>query len=763
MSGADGSSNVKPTRSQWIRFVAVIGIAWALAGCRSRTPPTNVDTDDPAATAEAPPVRDSPLATIGSGAPAVYLERVPLAGQAPAIRPFAAVAVPPADAAARPGRVVVSGWKRGTREPLLQLVDIDEARVLWSVADSCRGAVLSATRERAICSSAGAIDGIDLRTGHRVWAAQLEHVASGQGVVVARDARGVSLLSTETGALLVRLRTGAADQGAGAGSLRRVCADPESGQVTLLGWDQAGRVVARDVDMRTGETLVRWTATLSGAVVDDDVCRGRTAAFAVRSANQTTAVRLSLVDGREITRFAAEAGRELGPPGLGVLQPGPDEVRELVDGRGRRAVLAAPVGVKQIYPGEVHLLAVGRLDEASAAGEIGVYRLPELGPPQRRPPAPKAETATPTEVPAARAFAAAVSLPNSSGFVPAAVSLASDVLWIAGAGEVVSFDLKAGSFGVRDRELCTARARPIAVVASGAAYACGTRENDPGRGFVRGRAGAGMPAWTARFSTLDRLSVEAGHYVAVAGPTAVVIRPDTGESVYRVAADNAHSPRFAALGDLIVHVEPGRLVARDPNDGGAPRWSVAFTGYPVVVATVGERVIVVFRDRSVASVGLDGAVQQTPPPSGRVLGAAGSLWLDEVSAVDARGEPVLSVRGRLATGEVRFRATMNVQPGFAVLAHRSSGEGAPVVIEDRNGAERLVVVDAGDGRVLGAIRLSRTRKQGTAFATQRVVGAVSSNPLTVHTTPVPDFERGRPDGTTATEGALRPRPGPASR
>ncbi|MBL0219684.1 MAG: hypothetical protein IPQ07_38190 [Myxococcales bacterium] len=574
---------------------------------------------------------------------------------------------------AGPARAVIYGLE-GAR-PAIELVDIDQGRVVWRDPTACDGPIVGVTDQAIVCADAKGTRGVKL-DGKGAWRSELQYIAMTDDRVVTGDLGVSIILDATSGDELGRVKLPATIVPE---SIIASCGD--AGR-ELFSIGQDGRLV-RVADAKGGPAIT-W-ATPIGAVTNIEACEGETVIVEGSGLDGPTVVALARATGKitgrvdgvrgswpardgsdrlEVSTSAGVASwpRDLAGDPIATALPA---LGELIATRGdRRLVRATPLtaavldktGVRAYLPfasmggvlGDTAVIA------ASWNGSQG-ETVRRLGLPPRYPRALRIAVRTrgvgvPAELrdlPAAAPLdlASAIEKPDTGKHTVGAVAIdprESNVLYTvplerqpdetSGAG-IASVDLSTRTWKWQRSDGCGA-GQPVALAVAREVVVCAARGNRPGTASVRATTRDGAARWEWIGDSLDAVQAAGDAVLVYAADRVFVLDASTGKVRAWLASDDGAIMRVTAVEvgarTLIIGYERGRLVARVTELGMFPLWSLEIDGVVRAISPSQDGVLVELEDGDALRVtALTGSVAAMPGlgltwrPSGElVTGAA---------------------------------------------------------------------------------------------------------------------------------------------
>ncbi|CAN5921628.1 hypothetical protein BH11MYX3_BH11MYX3_24810 [soil metagenome] len=629
----------------------------ALAGCEESAPPPQVP---PPHWIYPPPPPSWPLGSvdgrIGRSQPTQPAPPAGLAGPADLRFPLrlpTAWTVP----GAGPARAVIYG-QLGVRAAI-ELVDIDQGRVVWRDPTACDGPVVGVTDEAIVCADAKGTRGVKL-DGKGAWRSVLPFIAMTEDRVVTGDIGLSIILDATTGNEIARIKLPPTILPE---SIIASCGD--AGR-ELFSTGQDGRLVR--ITEAKGVPTISW-GTPIGAIANIEACDGESIVVAGSGPEGPAVISLARATGKITGRVEGVKGwwtaraaadrleistsggvaswsRDLiGTPLPSSLPPlgeliGTRGAHRLVRATALTAVVLDKTGVRAYIPFSAlgGVLGDTAIIAASWNGSQGetVHR---LGLPPRyaralRIPAPTRGVEVPAELrdlPAPRPLdlAAAIEKPDTGKHTVEAVAVdptESNVLYTvplerqpdetSGAG-VASIDLSKRTWRWQRTDGCGA-GQPIAIAVARDVVVCGARGSRAGTASVRATSRDGVAKWDWEGDSIDALHA-AGNIVLVYGADHVfVLDAATGKVRGRLASDDGSIMRATAVAvgehTLIIAYERGRLVARMSELGLLPLWSLEVDGVVRAISPSQDGVLVELEDGD--ALRLDALTGQAMPMPG---------------------------------------------------------------------------------------------------------------------------------------------------
>lgn len=698
----------------------------------------------------APPPAPAPIATVGSGALVSYPERVPLqlAPGVEALHPpmsvRALLPIPDRRLAAASGRVA-----SGTA---VELIDVENATILWRDTQACSGPIVHATADRVVCAGWKGTVALEVDSGRETWRSPSVFRAAGAGYVLLRDATQATvgeILDIATGRTVTRVQM---PDGYDLEEVSHLCAD--AGGFDLFASSPAGEVRRFRLGRREEIAYPVWIRRLRAQPSRLDPCDAVVlveAPVAGRAHKQLRAlgkkkgiplgpavdvygwwradspgdIDVVTDDGlerrdRRLGNIRSRSDRRVGVEriaswaGIHMIRSVDDTVL-LLGEDGVSHWLAAPAHAAHAVLTPTHILAgPWRGRRRSGAEHLALYRLPkglvrsfEAAPMPAPAPAPLT-SATLERMPKSETSAATtIEFPHAGEYTVARVALSGAALYIAaednpprparGAG-IAFFDLRARAFGWYQESACAANAEVVGIAVTEHAIVCAAREPFPGPGVLSAvAADSGAPLWTRELTTLDGIVGARGTIVATVGARAVVIDAASGDVAFEVVSDNGHLPRVVLAGGRIIAIEPdGAVVAREPD--GTPVWSVAVRGYVRELRSLPGAVAVHTNAGELFLIDAASGDARAVDSQSRQWKASGGGDLAFDSARGRQGELILwayDVQGR-----ERFRTSYPTIIEWDPAPLRSPDPGAPVVLVSRQGEPRLLQIHPQSGKVI---------------------------------------------------------------
>nr|MBA3464086.1 PQQ-binding-like beta-propeller repeat protein [Deltaproteobacteria bacterium] len=701
--------------------------------------------------------------------------------------------------------------------PAVELIDIDAGRVVWRDPTACNGPVVGVTEDAIVCTDGVGTRGVKL-DGKGAWRNPLPFIAMTEDRVVIADAGVSVVLDAATGDEIARIKLPA---GVAAESIIASCGD--AGR-ELFSIGQDGRLL--HVMEAAGGPKIMWSTPI-GAVAKIEACDGEavlvsseTSLIALARATGKVTGRIDDVRGSWPARGAAdriEISTSVGVASYArdlVGDPLPTSLPvlgELLATRGDQrfvrataltAVLIDRAGVRAYVPfASLGAVLGDRAIIASSWTGSQAETVRRIGLPQRYTKSLRipgrvrgvAVTAELRDLPAPKPIdlATAIEKPDTGKHAIGAVAVdpaQSGVLYTvpiekepddtSGAG-LAAIDLATRAWKWQRTDGCGAGA-PIAIAVAREIVVCGARGTRPGTATVRATSRDGAARWDWEGDSLDAVQA-AGDYVLVHAANHVyVLDARTGRVRARLAGDDGAAMRatVVAVGDrtVIVTFERGRLIARVPDLGMLPVWSLHVHGVVSAISPSHDGVLVELEDgdavriaaltgEAIAMPGLGltwratgelvtGAAVGGPLPGPMPL-AVQTPPLRVLAPVYGRpspprepGSPPMSVPIRPPPplgdswqytlyelgGGLRARNDYAISsPAIPALARGPAG--SPLVIAHGSGQREILVLDPRTGDPLRQVTLPEDAPAGVVFATivdgTPVAGTVLASPLRI--------------------------------
>ena len=541
-----------------------------------------------------------------------------------------------------PARAVIYGLE-GTR-PAIELVDVDEGRVIWRDTETCAGPIVGVTEDAIVCADASGTRGLAIATARgegtrggpgRSWRSEAPFVAmTGEHVVVGPTGEAV-ILDPASGDELSRVTLPA---GVLAESIVASCGD--AGR-ELFATGTEGQLI-RIADAKGGAAIA-WTAPV-GAVEELAACEGDHVLVRTPGGDGSTLVSLARLTGEVVGRIdgvrgwwpartgegvevstelgVARYGRELTAgtplalPSLGPLLAARAD-RRLVRVSPRTAVVLDARGVRAY----VSLAALGAAlgDRAlvaatwagSEAETVRRLALPARYPRALRLPGATAGVAIATELrdvpePEPVATSAAIALPSAGGHEVGAIAIdpgRGAIVYAAthddaGAG-LAAIDLAKGAWSWHRPDAC-APGTLVGIAVADDVIVCGARGAVGEGARVRATREDGTPRWEWTTEALDAVAAAGDSVLAFAADRLHVLDAGTGQLRGRIRSDDGAPVRAAAVAvgatTVVIAYERGRIVARLADAGLVPAWSVVVDGVVRAISASEHGVLVELDD-----------------------------------------------------------------------------------------------------------------------------------------------------------------------
>ncbi len=538
-----------------------------------------------------------------------------------------------------PARAVIYGLE-GVR-PAIELIEIEQGRVVWRDPTACEGPVVGVTDEAIVCAGANGTRGVKL-DGKGAWRSELPFIAMTDDRVVTGDLGVSIILDATTGNEIARVKLPATVVSE---SIIASCGD--AGR-ELFSTGQDGRLVR--ITAAKGVPAIAW-GTPIGAITSIEACEGDSVIVAGQALDGPTVVALARATGKITGRVdgvrgwwkARDAADRLEISTTGGVASWPRDLTgaplptslpplgELISTRGdRRLVRASPLtavvldrtGVRAYLPfaalggvlGETAILA------ASWAGSQGetVRRLglpPRYARTLRISPRTRG-VAVPAELrdlPVRKPLdlTAAIAKPDTGKHTVGAVAVDptdSQVLYTVplehppdetiGAG-VASIDLSKRTWRWQRMDGCGA-GQPVAIAVAREVVVCGARGARAGTSTVRATSRDGVAKWEWEGDSIDALQAAGDAVLVHATDHVYVLDAASGKVRASLASDDGASMRAAAIAvgerTLIIAYERGRLVARMTELGLLPLWSLEVDGVVRAISPSHDGVLVELED-----------------------------------------------------------------------------------------------------------------------------------------------------------------------
>ncbi len=559
-----------------------------------------------------------------------------------------------------PARAIVYGLEH--ERPAIELIEIDQGRVVWRDVANCRGPVVGITSEVVVCADAQGTRAVGL-DGKPRWHSDAAFIAMTDDRIVVGAVGESVILDAATGDETSRV---ALPAGVLASTIEASCGDAGR-ELFALG---ANGRLARIAEAKGGAKAL-W-ATPLGAILAVDACTGDTilvteigpagtALVAIARATGAITGRVDGIrgswparDGSDRVEVATASGvtswsrdlrdaRGLDLPPLGELIATRGD-RRLVRATPSTAVLLEPAGIRAFVPlasmgaalGDTALIAATWL---GSAGET-VHRraIPPATHRKLRLPPRAPGTAVAAELrdlPAVQPLDDSAAIASTAG-MHAVGALALDpaeptAIYAAPlerepdddtSAAVARADLATRTWRWVRRDGC-GQGTPIGLAVGREVIVCAARGK---LASVRATALDGAPRWQWTADTADA--------IAAAGDAVLVIDADRatvlvgGAPIATLAGDDGGPVRAALLArgpaTWLVSYERGQLVARDVV-GMVVQWALAVDGVVVGVSASGDGVLVELENGDAARVDATTATVLPMPGLGLTWGASGEL------------------------------------------------------------------------------------------------------------------------------------------
>jgi hypothetical protein len=596
----------------------------AVCGCEARDP-----TPAPATHwTYAPPPTSFPLGEargrVGRSQSPQVAERLGIAGEP--LVPLR-LATPWVVPGAGPARAIVYGLEGD--HPALELIDVDQGRVLWRDTASCAGPVVGVTERAVVCTDARGLRAVGL-DGKSKWHNEDTFLAMTDDRVVAAGPGEAAILDAASGDEIARVKL--PDKVA----IESVLASCGDAGRELFTFGQDGKL-GRVAEGKGGPQLT-WAAAI-GNVAGIDACTGQSVIATVAGDAGTALVALArdtgkitgrvdgvlgywpARDGSERIEISTIAGvqswsrdladaRAIALPVLGELLAKRGD-RRLVRATKHAAALLDKTGVRAYVPlaemaavlGDEHAIAASWL--GSPAQSVRRFALPARYPRALRVAGSKSALAVPAELrdlplpgkldetgaiahPAAVHGVGAVALDGTSVY---AIAIEDDAAGVARA------DLVAKKWQWLRADGCVG-AQATAIAVARGVVACAARAKLGAS--VRATGKDGTPRWEWKTDEVDALAAAGDVIVAYAGDHAVVLDAGDGRVLAVIASDDGDAMRAAPIEiggtTLVVTYERGRVLARLPRARMVPAWSLAIDGVVRSLLPSGDGVLVELED-----------------------------------------------------------------------------------------------------------------------------------------------------------------------
>ena len=609
----------------------------ALAACEAPAPPAQVSAPH---WVYPPPTPSWPLGAvqgrIGRSQPT---QPAPPAGITGEVRFPLRLATPWMVPGPGPARAVIYG-QEGVR-PAIELIDIDQGRVVWRDPTACEGPVVGVTEQAIVCADAKGTRGVKL-DGKGAWRSGLQFIAMTDDRVVTGDIGVSIILDATTGDEVARVKL---PPKIVPESIIASCGD--AGR-ELFSTGQDGRLVR--ITEAKGAPAIAW-ATPIGAIATIEACDGDSVIVAGTGLDGPTIVALARATGKITGRVvgvrgwwtARDAVDRLEISTIGGVASLPRDLSgspvatslpalgELIATRGdRRLVRATPLtavvldktGVRAYVPfaalggvlGDTAIIA------ASWNGSQG-ETVRRIGIPPRyahalRIPSRTRGVAVPAELrdlPAPRPLdlASAITKPDTGKHTVGAVvvdPVDSNVLYTVPlehqpdettGGGIASVDLAKRTWRWQRSDGCGA-GQPVAIAVAREVVVCGARGNRAGTATVRATSRDGVAKWEWEGDSLDGVQAAGDAVLVHAANYVFVLDAATGKVRAWLASDDGAIMRATAVAvgerTLIIAYERGRLVARMTELGLLPLWSLAVDGVVRAISPSQDGVLVELED-----------------------------------------------------------------------------------------------------------------------------------------------------------------------
>ncbi|MGE5181418.1 MAG: hypothetical protein ACM31C_05130 [Acidobacteriota bacterium] len=526
-----------------------------------------------------------------------------------------------------PARAIVYGLDG--EQPAVELIDVDQGKVVWRDTRTCAGPVVGVTEHVVVCTDARGTRAIGL-DGKPRWKGEQAFIAMTDDHVVVAGAGEAVVLDADTGDELAHV---ALPAGVTSDSILASCGD--AGR-ELFAAGQDGKL-ARIAEAKGGPAIA-WAVAV-GNVAGLEACDGASVLVTASSETGTSLVALArdtgkitgrvdgvrgywpARDGSDRVEISTDAGvaswpRDLSAPtavALPVLGEllGKRGERRLVRATKHAAALLDRAGVRGFVPlaemgavlGDDHAIAASWL--GSAGHTVRRFGIP--APWRRALRVPVAHTAlgVPAEL---RDLPQAATLDDARAVVSAAgkvraiggAAVDGDALYALALGDehagLARFDLgKRQWMWTRDSACGSPQAVGLAVAAD--VVVCAAR-GKPATVTATGKDGT--PRWTWTTDDLDAIVAAGDVVVALDADHAFVLGAGQGRVLGSLASDDGDAVRAAVIDvagtTLVVTYERGRVVARLPRVRMAPAWSIGVDGVVRALAPAGDGVLVELED-----------------------------------------------------------------------------------------------------------------------------------------------------------------------
>jgi len=689
---------------------------------------------------------------------------------------------------AGPARAILYGLDGA--QSAIELVELDTGRVAWRTR-ACAGPVVGVVEQATICADGSEIRGIG-HDGARRWARAATFLAITEDRVVASGERSgeVVVLDASDGEELARV---ALPRGVPTDAVLASCGD--AGR-ELFASGQDGRLAR--ITGAAGGPAIAWSVP-AGTIAELDACTGDTVLVRLR-AEPSSLVAIARAtgqvtgrvdgvrgmwparDGSDRIELATSAGvarwpRDLAGAPEGLALPPLGELiaergdRRLVRATEHTAVLLDREGVRAHLPfgwlgGALGEDAIVAATWTGSAGET----VRRLGLPARHRRtlrlARREAVAVPAELrdlpalaplPAGAAIArdgaamhdvAAEALDPAEPAVVYAVTLeraAGD----ADAAGVASVDLARRAWRWWRGDGCGAGA-PVALAAARDVVVCAARTASPPSATVTATGRDGAARWRWDGDNADGLSAAGAAILVHDADRLIVLDAATGQLRGRLASDDGAPVRAAALAlgetTYAVTYERGRLVARLPEAGMLPVWSLAVDGVVRSIAPSMDGVLVELEDGDAYRIELGTAAVTALPGIGLAWRAHGDLVAGHTAGGPIPPPPILppipiyeasptdSFQYALyeLTGGLRARSDYALFPPIEPAFARGPAA-SPLVVASGPGLREVLVLDPRTGAPLRRVQLpdeaARRLLFGTVVEGRPVAGALLPSPL----------------------------------
>ncbi len=717
-----------------------------------------------------------------------------------------------------PARAIVYGLDGA--ETAIELIELDAGGVAWRTK-ACLGPVIGVVEQATVCADASEVRGIG-HDGARRWAHAATLVAiTGDRVVVSGAADGeVVVLDAADGEELARL---VLPRGVTADTVLASCGD--AGR-ELFASGRDGRLVR--ITGARGGPAIAWSAP-AGPIAELDACTGDTVLVRLGGERGSSLVAIARAtgevtgrvdgvrgvwrarDGTDRIELATAAGvarwpRDLaGEPEALALPPLGELLAErgdqrLVRATERTAVVLDRDGVRAHLPFAWQGGALGdrALLGASWTGSAG-ETVRRIGLPARRgralrlsrrtaiaPPAELRDLPAPAALDGGAAIArldtamhavAAAALDPAEPAVVYAVTLERAAEDARGAG-VAAVDLARRAWRWQRADGCGA-GTPVALAVARDVVVCGARTASPPSATVTATSRDGASRWRWEGDNVDGLAAAGGVVLVHDADRLIVLDAATGRMRGRLASDDGAPMPAAALAvgetTYTATYERGRLVARLPEAGLLPVWSLAVDGVVRSIAPSMDGVLVELEDGDAYRIALATAKVTALPGLGLAWAAPGDLVTGHTAGgpVPApprappppprRPIPAYEPGRRLPDDKLPPRLWTPIPPGppagesFQYTLYELTGglrarndyaleppvvpafargpAGSPLVVASGQGLREVLVLDPRDGAPLRRVQLPDDAERRLVFGTvvegTPVAGALLASPLRV--------------------------------